>query len=102
MYLRNANGIIQWYSNAIETAANFAHDAAHTLGMFHDFDSPSDWPGRTFSPRNWTCGSAKTEGGGQIMNYGTPRQTTWSSCSNYDFKEYYEKIVQSNGKFCLN
>ena len=87
--------MVRWNSNTIETAKNFVRQAAHTLGINHDF---ADNRGT----RNWTCGPEKWKGGGQIMNYGKPISDTWSSCSNYDFKDYYEQIVKSEGIFCLN
>merc|ERR1712062_649093 len=93
---RRASGIIRWNSNTLETAKSFAHDAAHPLGIYDDF--------KTTSSRSYTCGPGKWEGGpdNQIMNYGSPSSSTWSSCSNYDFKDYYSRVVASDGKFCLN
>jgi len=90
-----ASGIIRWKSNTTETAETFARKAAHTLGISHDFE--------TTRSRSYTCGPGKWVGGpdNQIMNYGHPQSSTWSSCSNYDFKDYYDTVAK-NGKFCLN
>ena len=79
------------------TAQTFAHEIAHSLGIFHDFNKP------TKSGRQDTCGPKKRKGGdnNQIMNYGRPRQSTWSECSNEDFHNYYTRVYAKGGGFCL-
>jgi len=92
---RLAVGIVSWSKDVNTTAQNFAHEAAHPLGIHHDFD---------ITPyRDWTCGPGKFEGGtdNQIMNIGRPRSSTWSKCSNHDFNDYHAKVVANFGKFCL-
>jgi len=92
---RLAAGIVRWSKDVNTTAQTFAHVAAHPLGIYHDFQSPRH--------RDWTCGPGKREDGSdnQIMNYGSPRSSTWSKCSNHDFKDYYARVVATKGKFCL-
>ena len=85
----------------IEIAETFAHEVAHIIGIYHDFDSNQNNPKIA---RNRTCGPSKWESGhdNQIMNYGEPIQPTWSDCSNEDFRSYYSAITSRyNGKFCL-
>ena len=82
-------------------AKTFAHEIAHIIGIAHDFDSNQNKPNIA---RSHTCGPLKSEGGhdNQVMNYGEPRQPTWSDCSNEDFRNYYIRITSRyNGKFCL-
>ena len=81
----------------IEISQTLAHEVGHVIGMDHDFESNQN-------VRNHTCGPKKWKGGydNQIMNYGSPRQPTWSECSNEDFRNYYFSITsQYNEKFCL-
>jgi len=91
-----ASGIIRWDSNTTETAENFARNAAHTLGIYPDY--------QTSPVRPYTCGPGRWAGGpdNHIMNSGYPRSITWSSCSNSDFTDYYSIVFAKNGKFCLN
>ena len=79
---RVAVAISRWKDNAIETAQTFAHEIGHALGIDHDFQGES------------ICGPAEESGGNdnQIMNYGRPRKSTWSRCSNSDFKKYYQTV----------
>jgi len=86
--------IIVWQDVAT-SGATLAHELGHVLGMYHDFSARS---GRTSS----TCADRKTKGQ-FILNYGNnPRRTTWSDCSNEDFKEYYFKQrFARDDKFCL-
>ena len=83
-----------------DIAQTFAHELAHIIGIYHDFDSNQN---NTKIARNHTCGPSKWETGpdNQIMNYREPRQPTWSDCSNEDFRSYYSAITSRYGKFCL-
>jgi len=87
---RKAIAISRWNNNAIETAQTFAHEIGHALGIDHDFEGES------------VCGPAQWDGGNnnQIMNYGRPRKSTWSRCSNSDFKKYYQTVREFR-PFCL-
>ena len=78
----------------------FAHEMGHIIGIHHDFDSNQN---ASHIVRNHTCGKSKWVGGydNQIMNYGKPRQPTWSDCSNEDFQNYYNAITSLYGRFCL-
>ena len=90
----------RWKRDEVTTAQNFAHEIAHTLGIYHDFDVPPQSP----NARNHTCGPGKYDGGpsNQIMNYGRPRLSTWSDCSNLDFSNYYFRVyANSPNGFCL-
>jgi len=95
LYLRLAAGITKWHSSVGSTAKTFAHEIAHNLGIYHDFDKPRH--------RSKTCGPGIWQGGitNKIMNYGTPKQQSFSECSNLDFKYYYTTVVGSQAKFCL-
>ena len=35
------------------------------------------------------------------MNYGSPKQSTWSKCNNFDFLHYCRGTVKKRGSFCL-
>ena len=72
----------------------------HIIGIYHDFDSNKN---SSRIERNHTCGQSKWDVGydNQIMNYGYPRQPTWSDCSNEDFRNYYNTITSLYGRFCL-
>ena len=88
----------RWVSNEATTAQTFAHEIAHTLGIYHDFEIPRvNKNSRTQScgPEKWVAGPRN-----QIMNYGRPRQSTWSKCSNSDFSNFYYRTYTTNG-FCL-
>ena len=100
---RNAAGITNGRTEnrkLVIISQTFAHEIAHMIGISHDFDSNQN---RDIA-RTYTCGPKKTEGGpnNQVMNYGKPRQPTWSECSNEDFRQYYRGVKsRNNGKFCL-
>merc|ERR1711953_280114 len=92
---RRASAITSWNRDEVYTALTFAHEIAHTLGIHHDFEENRH--------RTITCGPSKLEGGrnNQIMNAGRPRSSTWSKCSNTDFKHYYTTVFANEAKFCL-
>ena len=84
--------MVQYKENDIRTALTVAHELGHLLGMYHDFEKPSE--------RLHKCGKGKFKGG-TVMNYGNNR-TVWSECSQDDFKLYYNKVLLKNDdKFCL-
>ena len=82
--------IVRVTKDEVRTAMTLAHEIGHLLGMEHDFI-----PGK----RDRKCGKGK-KSGELLMNYGGNR-TTFSECSNDDFKNYYERVVAVKGKFCL-
>ena len=95
IYSRESTGITKWADTAIDTAQTFAHEIAHTIGIRHDWDT---------SRRFRECGPGKLNGGNnnQIMNYGRPRTSTWSECSNSDFQQFYSLVYENKEKFCLD
>ena len=86
--------IIAWSSVAV-TGVTLAHELGHILGMYHDFSSYNS------DGRRYTCSGKRS--GRFILAYGNnPRRTSWSSCSNLDFRTYYFKVALSRaGGFCL-
>merc|ERR1719391_246248 len=77
-----------------------AHELAHTFGAFHDYQNHEDNPN---IERTKKCGPPAGQGGADnmIMNYGIPRQPEWSDCSREDFTDFFSRIVQHTGPFCL-
>ena len=79
------------------------------MGIYHDF-STNYKSGNDNNPyRHFPCGAEKRSGKSpgvenEIMNYGSPRDSTFSDCSNYDFEQYYTYVVGGgkDGKFCLD
>ena len=35
------------------------------------------------------------------LTYGSPKQSTWSKCNNFDLLHYYRRTVKKMGSFCL-
>merc|ERR1712079_324570 len=95
---RIASGIIKWHSSVASTAKTFAHEIAHNLGVYHDFEK---YP--KVRHRDETCGPSQWEGGrnNQIMNYGKPKVESFSKCSNIDFQHYFTTVVANQAEFCL-
>jgi len=84
--------MVRYKENDLRTALTVAHELGHLLGMYHDFEKPSE--------RLHKCGKGKFKGE-TVMNYGNNR-TVWSECSQDDFKLYYNKVLLKNDdKFCL-
>ena len=92
--------IIGWQEDDIDLIQLVAHEIGHVLGMDHDFEANED---DVTIHRNVRCGAAKWEGGegNYIMNYGEPTLSEWSKCSNIDFANYYQEVLRTDGKFCL-
>jgi len=106
---RYQTSITTWHHSAVSTAKTLAHEIAHNLGIYHDF-SASFKSGLEHNPyRNFVCGAKKDRSKSpgvenEIMNYGSPRDSTFSKCSNHDFENYYTHVVGggNDGKFCLD
>ena len=66
-FLRLASGMARWWKDELTTAQTFAHEIAHTLGVFHDWEIPNE---RIKNGRKDTCGPNRFKGGpnNQIMN----------------------------------
>merc|ERR1712038_23137 len=105
---RLQTSITTWQYSAASTAKTLAHEIAHNLGIYHDL-STNYKSGNDNNPyRHFPCGAEKRSGKSpgvenEIMNYGSPRDSTFSDCSNYDFEQYYTYVVGGgkDGKFCL-
>jgi len=88
-----------WYNSTITTAQIVAHEIGHILGFYHDFEPERNPVGPA---RTRTCGPGKSYGGptNKLMNYNWDKVNSWSSCSNEDFKNYFNRIT-NQGPFCL-
>jgi hypothetical protein len=73
-----------------------AHELGHNLGMLHDFIDPYTNPKTV---RTDSTGGSCTNVNGVMDYYVTVLK--WSKCSNEKLAEYYQKIVASQGKYCL-
>ena len=91
---REAVSLTKWQNNILTTSQTLAHELAHNLGVDHDFEPVTGRSRRTCGPGKWTSG-------GELMNYGRPRNSEWSECSREDFLNYYERILQTRD-FCLH
>ena len=66
-----------------------AHEIAHNLGIYHDFDDKNG------GKNTHNSGDCKDVSRNSIMSYGQQREI-WSKCSRDNFKEYYNKVIENN------
>ena len=66
-----------------------AHEIAHNLGIYHDFD-----PKNGGNNRQGT-GDCSVDRLFSIMSYGQQREI-WSKCSRDNFKDYYNELLSKN------
>jgi len=84
--------INEYFHSDILTAAIFAHEIGHNLGMYHDHKT-------VWSSKNELCQNI-----GGIMDgpWGKSSNiSVWSPCSVEDFTSYYNRVVDEQGQFCL-
>jgi hypothetical protein len=75
----------------------FAQLLGHSLGMKHDFIEPLSIPKGIIYDSN---GDSCTDIYGVMDN--KPLVQKWSKCSVESFTEYYNEVVTSQGKFCMD
>jgi hypothetical protein len=86
-----AHTICEWHKHASRFASLVAHEIAHTLGIFHDFDERNG--GDDSKGSNPNC-----ELPNSIMSNNQAREV-WSSCSVKNFKTFYNSVQQD---WCLD
>ena len=76
-----------------------AHEIAHNLGIYHDFDKENEGDDRPDTENHGNC-SPDGFNVNSIMSYGQQREI-WSSCSRENFKEYYNNVIKNNKLGCM-
>ena len=66
-----------------------AHEIAHNLGIYHDFDEKNG------GDNTQNSGDCEDVSHNSIMSYGQQREI-WSECSRKNFKIYYNDVIQNS------
>ena len=66
-----------------------AHEIAHNLGIYHDFDEKNG------GDNTHNSGDCEDVSRNSIMSYGQQREI-WSDCSRKNFKIYYNEVIRNN------